>query len=179
MEVKAGVGSSRVRRAIVLIPFALVVTTGCGGDEPSETITAGSTAGADAREYIGRADLICQRATDKARGLHSEYDALQGQGITADNAGQTADLLRKIADATALEIRQLRRLPPPSGDADVIDDYLSAGEISVALQRNLADAYESRDARRIRTLTRELRSNGAKTEAIGGGYGFGVCPDGV
>jgi hypothetical protein len=169
-----------VRRSIALLPLALIVTTtGCGGDDAPETGTVGSTMGAEALEYIGQADLICQRATDRARDLHSRYDALQGQGITAENAGQAAGLLRKIAEATALEIRQLRRLPPPSGDADVIDDYLSAGETSVVLQKNLADAYESLDTRRIRNLTRQLESNGAKTEAIGGKYGFGVCPNGV
>jgi len=87
--------------------------------------------------------------------------------------------LRSPRIAKALEIRQLRRLPPPRGDADVIDDYLSAGETSVVLQKNLADAYESLDTRRIRNLTRQLGSNGAKTEAIGGEYGFEVGPNGV
>jgi hypothetical protein len=160
-------------RAAVAALTALALVAGCGSDSNDET-TPGATALSQA-EYIEQADAICQRYRNDQAELGRRFEELTSEGITTENVGEAAALFRELADARRQELRELRLLPPPSGDSEVLGDWLSAIEASVSLGQSLADAYDTLDADRVATLVRELESSEAEAEGIARGYGLEVC----
>jgi hypothetical protein len=171
---------TRLSGAATLLVLGLAVA-GCGGDGESEepstvTQTVEEQSGALTKaEFIQRADAICQAGHEEGEPLVAEFQEAQQAG----DAAKAADLLRQAADVADEEAGELRDLEPPPADADILDDYISAGETTIQTGRDLADAIDAGDTQAVQVLSDRFNEQTSTTQGIAQGYGFKVCGQGL
>src|SRR3954454_23832858 len=156
---------SRLASAAVIAALAVV---GCGGGgDDTKTQARAKIA------YIARADAICEKQQAKREGFEDRVAGLVP--ITAGETHEVAVLLRRAAGALETEVRNLRALHPPSGDAGTPESVLSILEDQTHDLRGFATAYDSRDSGAIRAFQSRIADYSAKASALAEHYGFQVC----
>ena len=142
-----------------------VTIIGCGGET--------STVGPSKADYIAKADAICTAEQAEREELESRVAELAP--ITGDETREVALLLRRAGEDRRMEVRRLRALRPPAADVGSPASLLSSlADLSADLD-GWADAYESRNATRIRAFQARIAEDSAKASAIARRYGFQVC----
>jgi maltose-binding protein MalE len=101
-------------KALSLIVVALILVAGCGGGTSTTTqtatVTEQQTGGKVTKaEFIKQADAICERCKPQAQANENKMRDLQQGGLSGDEVGQAADLLR---DATSNAERRVTRCSP-------------------------------------------------------------------
>src|SRR3954452_5933261 len=156
---------SRLASAAVIAALAVV---GCGGGgDDTKTQARAKIA------YIARADAICEKQQAKREGFEDRVAGLAP--ITAGETHEVAVLLRRAAGALETEVRNLRALHPPSGDAGTRESVLSILNDQTHDLRGFATAYDSRDSGAIRGFQARIADDSAKASALAEHYGFQVC----
>jgi hypothetical protein len=157
-----------MRRFASAVLIAVLTITGCGG--------AGGTTKEQAREkaaYVVRADAICEKQRAKREHLEGRVSGLAP--ITPGETREVAVLLRRAADALGREVRNLRALSPPSGDAQTPRSLFSILAVQIQDLRGFAAAYDSRDRGAIRTFQARIADDSAKASDLAEHYGFQIC----
>jgi hypothetical protein len=168
-----------IRYVLTILAALALIAAGCGGSDdeaaPNETNAENEpTEGPPSKaEFIEQADAICKQFIEDTSSLSRRHENLGG--ITAENAAEAAELFDEIAESRRQTTEELRRLEPPRGDAEVIDDYLSAREIVDSLIASLASAYRELDPERSEALAGELESDRERARDIAEDYGFKAC----
>jgi hypothetical protein len=165
-----------VRRTIALLPLALVLAAGCGGDDSTETVTVGATATAEPltkAEYIERSDAICAESQEISDELDSEIEAARTNDYDA-----LADAIEKALDDIQPLLDEWTALPKPEGDEGVLEEIERLRAQGLALLERFADAMREEDLSRMRVLRDEIDSLGVQVDGIETGYGFKVCGQG-
>jgi hypothetical protein len=188
-----------VRMGFLVVLAAVLV--GCGGSDSTISTTqggsaTGTTQGGQGRDrahegeahqggggetaptkahFITEADAVCSHSEDQVDSLLREIQALGTPTPNSEKARHAAALFRRLADTLAQQTAQLRQLRPPPGDEATINNWLSTAEGASSVLRDLADAYDSANAQRIRLLGGEFLTQSSKASAIAQGYGFKVC----
>ena len=165
-----------MRRALVLLPFALVIATGCGGDDDDspKTVTVGQTETAEPltkAEYIEQADAICRSYDEQLGPLRAE---VQTQIRLRDFAA-AADTVDEAVQVTRTGVEELEALPKPPGDEAVLDQLDDLRQQAVALLARTEDAIREEDVGRINSFSRENESVDERADGITTGYGFQEC----
>jgi hypothetical protein len=169
-----------VRRAIALLPLALVVAAGCGGagDDSTEVVTATAptetTEPLTKAEYIEQADVICGNFNSQLESLNEE---VQGQ-LTGRDFEAAADTVSEAVEVSRSGIEQLEALPKPAGDETELDKLDDARQQIVAVLTSGEDAIREEAFVRIRSLLRKLQTADQRADGIATGYGFKVCGQG-
>jgi hypothetical protein len=158
-----------------------LVVTGCGGDdEGGETSTVTQTVEEQSEaltkaEFIEEADAICKAGHEEAEPLEDTFQQAQQAG----DAEKAADIVRQVADIADEEASKLRALEPPPADAEIVDEYISAGVSGVQTARDLADALDAGDTAQAEVLGDQFNERTSAAQGIARGYGFKVCGQGV
>jgi hypothetical protein len=156
------------RLVVALVLFVGLAIAGCGGGGPKTSGDSPSKA-----EYIAQADRICETAQTKRERLESLVADLAP--ITPDETHRVAQLLRRAGDELTLEVKSLRALRPPAAGARTPGSLLSILDDQITHLDGWADAYDDRNARRIRSFQARIADDTAKASAIAQHYGFQVC----
>ena len=140
---------------------------GCGGGSTTGTV------GAERAAYIAKADAICD--AEQAKRARFEGQVADLAPITAGETREVAELLRRAADALRTEVRRLRELHPPAGDARTPASVLSILDDQITHLDGWAKAYDGRNENRIRAFQVLIAEDTEKANALAQRYGFRVC----
>jgi hypothetical protein len=94
---------------------------------------------------------------------------------TAEINQKGAALWNQGAQLGSQEFAALRKLPPPPGDAAVLQSSFDAAQQSIDLLNQISSAIRDLDASMVETLSGQLDASSAKARGIAQGYGFKVC----
>lgn len=147
-----------------------VAIAGCGSGSTTGTV------GAERAAYIAKADAICD--TQQAKRARFERQVADLAPITAAETREVAELLRRAADALRTEVRRLRELHPPAGDARTPASVLSILDDQITHLDGWAKAYDSRNEKRIQAFQVLIAEDTEKANALAQRYGFRVCGGG-
>jgi hypothetical protein len=171
-----------LRRGLALpVAIAAVALIGCGGDddEPATTTQSVTAPSEDDRlsksEFIRQADAICQSYEEQGQDWEDRLTEWQMSATSDSDLDEGADLFREGADIAEDLYAEIEQLPPPPGDEEIIDRYLSLAQTTVSMLRSIADDAEAGDVEAIQTQSDELASTGSKAQGIARGYGFQEC----
>jgi hypothetical protein len=182
-----------------LTPLFLVVlvalAAGCGGDtrraETDASEAASQPSGSQAPGPEGRPSegpVQVTNVTNPARHAYvKRVDAVCGKldperareqqrvGASPDTAGA----VKAYDDTIALgwrELRQIRAVPPPPGDAAVLKaNVLEPVRAQLELRAKIRNALAAADVPRLRRLRTELDNSTRALTGFARGYGFQVC----
>ncbi len=149
------------RSSAGLLVLALLVA-GCMGSGGG-----GSSAGRQTltrSQYVNAAGIICRRYQQRINGLKP----------TTDLARLAAQGARAVALERA-ELRELRRLAPPSEDAPAIDRMLAAADAGVAAAEALVSAARSGNTAAVASAAVTLQSRLAEANRLAKPLGLDVC----
>ena len=170
-----------MKRVCVIVIGSLVaaVIAACGGDDGgSETTTktaatapesSSSSSGEETiskAEYIERGDAICAKYNERTKDLQAQKP---------DSYEEAAELYRRAIDIFKPALQEFEALPKPTGDEQVLEEYLDATRQQVALYERVVDAAEQKDREKLETYARDIRELRANARGIAKGYGFNVC----
>ncbi len=153
---------------VVVLGFALVLLTGCGEREESNT-TVSETGGTMTKaEVIAEGDAACTRSKRKAKPLVTQL-------LSSPDLGERAGLLRQLAGAAEPTVQLLATLRPPPDGRQALDDYVLLASEQIVVIRRAADRLVEGDQANARALLASALEEGAKLQGLARGYGFKVC----
>jgi hypothetical protein len=155
----------RRMRPAALSSAAIVLALGAagclgGGGGPSSSATAALTRA----QYVSAAGAICRR--------------YQAQIATLKPTTNLAKLADQGARAVALEraeLKQLRRLEPPSADAVTIGRLLDSVESATVAGDALVAAARSHNTAAVAAAAASLRGRLAEANRLAKPYGLDIC----
>jgi hypothetical protein len=167
-----------MRRSIVLPALALVLATGCGGDDSTETVTVASTAASaeplSKADYIAQADAICEEEGPAIEEIRDQANRLEEKGAYAASADKGEELVA----ALEAQNERLDALPAPAADQAILEQLADARDQRLAFTERLIPAMNDQEFAQVEALAAEIDSVDDKQEGISVGYGFKVCGQG-
>jgi hypothetical protein len=175
-----------VRAAACFLVLACVAgIVGCGGATSSDTTTVTQTVTVQKQggpaptkaHFIESADALCQQFQTELVPLQRQLQSLPPPATRKDRYAD-ADVMRQYADTLQRPVTKIRQLRPPQGDEEIVNQWLSTAEDSIALFRDVAAAYEFGDVHQVHVLKAESAARANTAKGIAQGYGFKVCGSG-
>ncbi len=121
------------------------------------------------RAYVARVDAICSKI-DPERAREQER---------VGASSQPTEAVKAYDDTIALgwrELRQIRALPPPPGDAALVKaNIIDPVKGQLALRARIGNALAAADVPLLRQLRAELDNSTRALTGFARGYGFHVC----
>jgi len=151
----------RMRPAALSSAAIALLVSGClGGGSASSASRAELTRA----QYVDAAGAVCRRYQRRINGLAASTDLAK----LADQGAKAVALERA-------ELRELRRLAPPSQDADAIDRMLSAVEAATVAGDALVAAARAHDSSAVAGAAEMLRVQLAAANRLAKPFGLDVC----
>lgn len=145
-----------LRRALVLAGLAALVAAGCGGG------------GRLTREgYAGKANAVCADFNAKVK-------AAGGPGTSLDSLADYAD---KVIPIFEDGLADLKKLKPPKGEQNVVDEWLTSGDEQLDLIRGIRDAARDGDQAEVQRLGAQAEANDRKSDQLAETLGAKTCTE--
>lgn len=166
---------SRLCLALAATAAALLVA-GCGGGSSAGDTAGGEEAELTKADWARRADAVCTVNQEANAGREGEFEALLKQGLTSPRRrDEAAELIRGAIPAIEKEARALSELIPPAAEATTTGTVIAELEVTIALDRKLADALEHGSVAELEALFIRANRNGTALEDLAQKLDLKVC----
>ncbi len=150
----------RMRPAALSSVALALVASGCLGGSAASSSRPQLTRA----QYVTAASAVCRRFQQQITALGTSTDL-----------SELADQGAKAVALERAEVKALRRLAPPSEDAEAIDKMLAAVDSASAAGDDLVAAARSHDASAVADAAAKLRSQLAAANRLAKPFGLDVC----
>ena len=144
-----------MRSAGLALAVVLLAAACAGGDERLSR-----------REFVARADAICERYNEKLVRLGKP-----------ENLKDAAAIAERAVPIVRDGVRELRNLEPPEELEALADRWYRLNERNVDYAERLRDAARSGDLAAVRTIVRETRTNEEKADRLARRLGLAACAE--
>ncbi len=124
----AALSVGRARSTRLSVGIVLLMVAGCGGDEP-QTFPPGVAQPIAKVEFLAEADRICGATNDR---VEAAADGLVATGRQPPRREVRRVVLGVVVPALEAEVRAIRALGAPSGDAPQVEAIIAATERGIA-----------------------------------------------
>jgi hypothetical protein len=121
-------------------------------------------------QYIAKADKICQSANQKTQALGAP---------TSTDPQALAKFLGKSGQIITDAVGQLKKLNPPKGDEQKINQMVGGLQKSASYFPDLIQAVKDNDRQKIQQVAIQLQQASQQGGQIAQTYGFHVCAQAV
>jgi hypothetical protein len=135
----------------------------------TSTATAPTGGGEGRAEFVAAANALCTTMNDRSKALSDAFDD------APKDAASTADLLEENASLIEGVIADMRALPQPAGDEQVLATIYADVEELVDVGRLAADAARAGDDRGLAALLERGETVQEKANASSEAYGLTAC----
>lgn len=157
---------------VALLGAAALAVAGCGGDDKESGASDGGPALTKA-QFIAKATTVC-RDTKKAQlPFTDEVNSLPDR----TDIERVAPLLVGALAESRKGYEELRALPAPTADKDLLDAYFGAAERLLDALEDLANAAQESDRPASAKVARETQALTADARAKAQDYGLKGCGD--
>ena len=162
-----------IRKPLLVLALGAVALAGLAacGDDDSSSGEAGLAENPSKADYIAAADDICQR-------LYEQRDPLENQAALAAQEGDVeaaASTFENAASITETRFAELRTLPRPEADVQLLEAIYARGDRTAAIAREAAEALRSQDQQTLVQASKRGAANSLKLDKALIEYGFLVC----
>jgi hypothetical protein len=163
----AGAGAAKPAAAATTKAAAPAVTT------PTTTTPAAAATGPKPTQaaYIRRADRICLLA----RGVSRRANEVVSKAFAAGQAARAADAITSYMPLFTQHLQQLKDLPRPAGDQQILDGLIKVMDGQVQALADESTALRAQDTASMQQITKAQQQEVQFAEDLGRQYGFKVC----
>jgi hypothetical protein len=157
----------------VLATLAIALA-GCGGGDDTTGSTGGASGATGAggaaplsqEEFVSQADAICDDVNNQLRDLTAP---------TANDLQSIADYTQQGIAIVEPAFQQFEAITPPEDLQGKWDDYLSAAQRQLELDKQLQAAADAGDSKQTQQLIQQLQA--LDTDALAKDLGLGTCAE--
>jgi hypothetical protein len=121
--------------------------------------------------YIRRADRICLLA----RGVSRRANEVVTKAFNAGQASRAADAITSYMPLFTQHLQELKDLPRPKGDQQILDGLLKVMDSQVQALSDESTALRTQDTASMQEITKAQQQEVQFAEDLGRQYGFKVC----